>query len=270
MDETELQQMKDRLRTTWTVGDYGVVGRSLAPEAEIFMGRLGIKPGDTVLDVACGTGNMAFPAVKAGAVVTGVDIAANLLEQATARAAEMGLKATFELGDAEELAFADASFDWVVSMVGVMFALRPERVAAELLRVCRPCGTIALGSWTLEGFIGRMFRIGAGFLLPPAGVASPILWGNEAVVRERLGAGCRSLTLTRREAVLVFPMPPAEVVELFLEYYGPTHLLYGRLEGEPKAAYKAALVQHWTDANEDKGGGTVVRAEYLEAVGVRG
>src|SRR5215471_13702387 len=152
-----MEQLKEKMRASWMAGDFGQIARYQEKEAAAFVSRLGIPPGARVLDVACGTGNTAIPAARAGARVTGVDIATNLLEQARARAAAEGVDATFQEGDAERLQFPDASFDFVVSVYGAMFAPRPELVAGEFLRVCRPGGKIAMGNWTPAGFVGQMF-----------------------------------------------------------------------------------------------------------------
>src|SRR5262249_32500872 len=142
----DIDALKSRLKATWTAGDFGLVARSYESGAAEFVRRLGLVPGTRVLDVACGTGNLAVPAARTGAEVTGVDIATNLLEQARARAAAEGLAVRFNEGDAEKLPYPDAGFETVISMFGVMFAPRPELAAAQLLRVCRPGGTIALAN----------------------------------------------------------------------------------------------------------------------------
>src|SRR5918997_2114650 len=152
----EMESLKTRLKAMWMAGDFGQVAKHIETGAEEFIARLALKPGVRLLDVACGSGNLAIPAARAGAIVTGVDIATNLLEQARARAESEGLKIQFDEGDAEKLPYADASFDIVVSMFGAMFAPRPELVAAELVRVCRPGGRIAVADWTPGGFVGRM------------------------------------------------------------------------------------------------------------------
>src|SRR5258707_3782285 len=132
----DLAQLKSGMKATWMAGDFGQIANFIAPEAEQFIARLTLKPGIAVLDVACGTGNTAIPAAKAGAKVTGIDIATNLLEQARTRAAAANLDIEFQEGDAEDLPCSDGSFDVVVTMFGAIFAPRPDRVAAELLRVC--------------------------------------------------------------------------------------------------------------------------------------
>jgi SAM-dependent methyltransferase len=166
--------------------DYDRFSRYMEQGARIFYEQLDVPAGCQLLDVACGSGQVALWAARYGVNVTGVDIAPNLVQRAQARAKAEGLNARFREGDAEALPFEDASFDVVTSLVGAMFAPRPELVARELLRVCSPGGTIAMGNWTREGFIGQMFKTFAKFIAP-SGMPAPVLWGDEAVVRERLG-----------------------------------------------------------------------------------
>jgi hypothetical protein len=156
-------------------------------------------------------------------------------------------------------------------MFGVMFAPRPELAAAELLRVCRPGGRIALANWTPGGFVGEMFRTIAGHVPPPAGVPSPIQWGDEAKVRERLGGGTTDLRVTPRQIALEFPFGPADVVEYWRVYYGPTNRAFEALAAEPakQAALRADLERLWATHNKAAGGGTRVESEYLEATATR-
>ena len=175
-------------------GDYDVFSRYLEKGAEQFFQRLGITPGTLLLDVGCGAGQLALIAARAGANVVGCDIAANWLEKARARAAAEGLEIIFEEGDAESLPYVDAQFDVVTSLLGAMFAPRPDMVAAELTRVCRPGGKIAMANWTPGGFIGQMFKIISGHIAP-SGMPAPVLWGDEAIVRDRLRDGTADLKL---------------------------------------------------------------------------
>ena len=151
-----------------------------------------VAPGCRLLDVGCGSGQLALIAAKDGLEVTGVDIASNLVERARVRAQAEGLRARFEEADAEALPFEDASFDVVTSLIGAMFAPRPDLVAKELLRVCEPGGTIAMANWTPQGFVGQMFKTVSTFIAP-SGMPSPVLWGDETTVRERLGKGLSDL-----------------------------------------------------------------------------
>ena len=266
---SEMDALKAKLRATWSAGDFGEIARFLAAEGEDFVNRIGVKPGSKVLDVACGTGNLALPAARLGADVTGVDIAPNLVEQARANAAREGLKAQFDEGDAEALPYADASFDTVVTMYGAMFAPRPELVAAELLRVTRPGGRIAMGNWTPTGFIGQMFKIAAGYVPPPAGMTSPVLWGKDDVVRERFGDGVSDIKTTPRIVKFAFPFSPAEVVEHFRVYYGPTNKAFAALDETKQAALRKDLEELWTKNNTETDGTTSADCEYLEVVATR-
>lgn len=265
----EMKALKARLKAMWMAGDYGHFARYLEPGALAFFPRLGIVPGQRILDVACGAGQLSLPAARAGADVTGVDIATNLLDQARARARAAGLAIRFEEADAEDLPFDDATFDVVFSLIGAMFAPGPERVAAELLRVCKPGGRIVMGNWTAAGFVGRMFGVVARHVPPPAGMPSPVLWGDEAVVRDRLKGGVAEIRLTRRMYPMQYPFPPAEVVEFFRTYYGPTNRAFAALTAERQAELRGDLEALWATHNRSDDGKTAVEAEYLEVVSVR-
>jgi len=201
----ELQTLKTRLKATWMAGDYGHFAKYLEPGALEIFARLNISPGERLLDVACGAGQLCFPAARAGAIVTGVDIAANLIEQARARAAAEGLNIRFDEGDAEALPYPDESFDTVLSLIGAMFAPRPERVAAELVRVCRPGGRLIMINWTPDSFVGQMFKVNGKHVPPPPNMPPPVLWGDEVTVRERLRDGLADLQLTRRLYPFKYP-----------------------------------------------------------------
>jgi len=253
----------------WMAGDYGYFAKFLEPGAMAFFPRLQIAPGERVLDVACGAGQLSFPAARAGASITAVDIATNLIDQARSRAKAAGLTIRFEEGDAEDLSYDEAAFDVVFSLIGAMFAPRPERVAAELIRVCRPGGRIVMGNWTPGGFIGQMFRTNAKHVPPPAGMPSPVLWGDEATVRARLRDGIADLRLTRKMYPFEYPFPPAEVVEFFRVYYGPTNRAFAALDSDKQAALRNDLEQLWSEHNNASDGGTSVQAEYLEVFAIR-
>src|SRR6185312_16874145 len=188
-----------------------------------------LKPGMRVLDVGCGTGNQSIPAARTGAVVTGVDIAPNLLEQASERAKREGLKIDFHEGDAEALDVGDGEFDVVMSKFAAMFAPRPELVAAEFLRVCRRGGLIAMGNWTPASFIATQSVITAKFVPPPTGAANPMDWGVERVVKQRFGDGAE-VTYTLRPFVFDVPLAPGEAEEYFSRHMGPMQIVLSRLD----------------------------------------
>ena len=265
----ELEQLKQAMRATWMAGDFGKIAEYSAKDAELFVDRLGITPEMQVLDVACGTGNLAIPAARKGAKVTGVDIATNLLGQARHRASAEGLQVNFEEGDAEQLPFPDVHFDVVMSMFGAMFAPRPERVAAEMARVCRPGGKIAMANWTPDSFTGKMFRLGSRHLPPPAGVPAPVLWGDEAVVRQRLSVHGVQVETRRHPIVFDYPLPPRDVVQFFREYFGPTKTAFARLDLAGQTAYGNDLEKFWSEHNQAGEGRTLIQNEYLEVIGKR-
>jgi SAM-dependent methyltransferase len=262
-----LEKLKTAMRNTWMSGDFGRIARFNEQSGADFVDRLQLQPGVKVLDVACGSGNLAIPAARAGAEVTGVDIAPNLLEQARRRAEAESLTAKFDEGDAEKLPYADASFDVVMSMFGAMFAPRPELVAAELARVCRPGGTIAMANWTPSGSAGRVFAIASKYLPPPEGVPAPVLWGDESVVRQRLAAHGIEVQTRLQQIILDYPFPPKELVGFFREYFGPTKTAFSRMDSETQSHYAADLEALWTENNLSAEGGTVIQNEYLEVVG---
>ncbi len=194
----EMEALKAKLKATWMAGDFGQIAETYSPGAAEFVNRLNLRSGERVLDVACGTGNLTLPAARKGASVTGQDIAPNLLEQGRARAKVEGLTIQFDENDAEALPYDDAAFDTVITMFGAMFTPRPDVTAAELTRICRPGGRIAMANWTPGGFIGQMFKIVGKYVPSAPGMPSPLLWGDEAIVAERLNGSVADLQLTRR------------------------------------------------------------------------
>ena len=265
----DFDQLKTRLKTTWKSGDYDRFSRYLEDGAEQFYRRVGVKPGAQLLDVACGAGQLALIAAREGAQATGCDIAENWLEKARQRASAEGLNVRFEVGDAEELPYADAQFDAVTSVFGAMFAPRPDRVAAELTRVCRPGGVIAMVNWTPGGFVGRMFKTIARYIAP-SGMPSPVLWGDETTVRDRLREGIAELRLERRIYHFDYPFAPEAVVEFFRENYGPMTRAFASLDAKEQNALRSEIVHLWREHNYSaEENRTKVNAEYLEVTAMR-
>jgi ubiquinone/menaquinone biosynthesis C-methylase UbiE len=260
-----IEKIKESMRATWMAGDFGVVARRTAADAEAFVSRLGLAQETRVLDVACGTGNLAVPLARQGCVVTGVDIAANLLVQARERASAEGLTIKFDEGDAEALPYTAESFDGVVSMFGAMFAPRPELVASELARVLRPGGVLAMGNWTPASFTGEMFRVGSKHAPGPAGIAPPILWGDEAMVRERLAPFFTDIQTQVVPIDFDLPTNPAGAVEFFRTYFGPTKVAFSRLDEAGQSRLAADLEALWSGANisTNPSSHTLIRNEYL-------
>ncbi|WP_240741122.1 class I SAM-dependent methyltransferase [Deinococcus sp. Arct2-2] len=261
--DSEMQALKTRLKATWESGDYGVFARYLEPGALEFLQRLNLNPGERLLDVACGAGQLVIPASRAGTDATGVDIAANLIEQARQRARTDGLSAHFDEGDAEDLPYPDAGFDVVSSLVGMMFAPRPDRVVAEALRVCRPGGRLVIGSWTPASFIGGMFKVIGRHVPPSPLMPSPMLWGDETVLRERFGTGVTALSFERMAYPLAYPFGPAEVVGFYRTYYGPTNRAFAALPEDLQDTLRHDLEAHWTEHNRATDGTTRLDSELL-------
>ena len=267
-EQTGLEELKTRLRNTWMAGDYGRFSRYMERDAEAFYRRLPIKPGAQLLDVACGAGQLSLIAARAGARVTGCDIATNSLAQARRSAAAEGLTVLFEEADAEALPYGNATFDAVVSLIGAMFAPRPEQVAAELTRVCRPGGLIAMANWTAAGFVGQMFKTIAKHIAP-SGMPSPLLWGDEPTVRERLRSGVATLELSRHLYELSYPFSPADVVEFFRANYGPMTRAFASIGEEAQHQLREELTDLWRRHNRAIDETTRVDAEYLQVLAIR-
>ena len=264
----EESDLKTRLKATWSAGDYDRFSRSMETGAREFYDRLSLAPGSKMLDVGCGSGQLALMAARDGLDVVGVDIAEKWIERARIRAKAEKLQARFEQADAEALPFENGRFDAVVSLIGAMFAPRPDLVAEELLRVCAPGGTVAMANWTPQGFVGQMFKAVAKFIAPP-GVPSPTLWGDESVVRERLGHGLSELSLTKRHYLFSYPFPPSEVVEFFRLNYGPINRAFAVLDADGQERLRGELDKLWSTHNQSGPDSTTVFAEYLEVIGIR-
>jgi len=264
----DFDQLKARLKATWMTGDYDLFSRFMEKGAEQFFTRLNSKPGTRLLDVACGSGQLALIAARAGAQVWGCDIATNWIEDARTRAAAEKLPIIFEEGDAESLPYRDGQFDVVTSIFGAMFAPRPDLVAAELTRVCRPGGIIAMANWTPSGFIGQMFKAISKYIAP-SGMPAPALWGDEATVRDRLREGIANLTCTRQTYLFEYPFSPEDVVEFFRTNYGPMSRAFESLDASGQEQLRNELVGLWSAHNSAGGNFTKVDAEYLEVIATR-
>ena len=266
-----IQQIKASMRATWMAGDFGVVAKSITGAAEAFVNRLSIPAGARVLDVACGTGNVAIPAARNGAIVSGVDIAPNLLVQARERAAAEDLTITFDEGDAEQLPYPDGSFDVVATMFGAMFAPRPEIIATELARVLKPGGLLAMANWNPDSFSGKMFKIGANHVPPPPGIAPSVLWGDDTIVRERLSANFINIQTELIHVDFDMPTNAAGAVAFFRKYFGPTQMAFNRLAEPGQAALAADLEALWSAANlaPDPDNHILIHNEYLQVTATR-
>jgi SAM-dependent methyltransferase len=264
--------VKARHRAMWASGDYPrMVETFLLPLGPRLVEACGIGPGMTVLDVAAGTGNASIPAAQTGAQVTASDLTPELLEAGRARAEAEGVELDWVEADAENLPFEDESFDVVMSSIGAMFAPRHQDVADELVRVCRPGGTIGMLNWTPEGMIGGLFRAMGPFAPPPPpGAQPPPLWGGEDHVRELFGERVELTTLEREMLEITQFERPRDYGEHFKAYYGPTiaarkNAAKDGREGDLDAALDA-FCDEWNLGTPDKGR---FDQEYIVMVGTR-
>jgi SAM-dependent methyltransferase len=267
MTTLHLDGIKAKQQKTWSSGDYGAIATLIHPISEALAQNAGLSAGMRVLDVACGTGNAAIAAARCNCRVTGIDYVPELLDRARERAAAEHLSIAFAEGDAEALAFPDGGFDAVFSVVGAMFAPDQEKTAAELARVCRPGGIIAMANWTPDGFLGDMFRVLGRRVPPPPGVRAPVEWGSETRLRELFGGRVADLTVTTHDFVFRFESPEA-FVDFFRDQYGPTLKAFEALGDDRKLLYGdlVELVERYNTATD----GTVTfPAEYVEVIAHR-
>ncbi|GAA1670468.1 class I SAM-dependent methyltransferase [Kribbella yunnanensis] len=264
----DYEAIKKNQRAGWETGDYPRVGNTLQLIAELLAEAADVHAGERVLDVACGQGNAALAAARRFAEATGVDYAVNLLDQGRERAIAEHLPVTFVEGDAEDLPLPDASYDVVLSTVGVMFAPNHQQAADELVRVTKPGGRIALSSWTPAGMIGQLFKAVSKWAPPPAGVRPPTLWGTEQHLHELFGDRVEFTAITKREHVFRYHSPE-HFAQWFIDNYGPITRLAGTLDGEDHRRFAAELADVPRAFDYATDGTVAARAEYLEVVGIR-
>jgi SAM-dependent methyltransferase len=263
-----LSAIKERQQKTWSTGNYSLVGVTLTIIGEQLCESVDLHAGQRVLDVATGNGVTALAAARRFGEVTGIDYVPSLLQDARQRAVAEHLPVTFQDGDAENIPFADASFDAVLSSLGVMFTPNQEKAASELLRVCRSGGKIGLANWTPTGFIGQLFRLIGRYAPPPAGLKPGALWGTEERLRELLGDDVTSLQTTKRNFVFRY-RSPAHWVEHFAAYYGPFHTTLNALDATQQEQFSREVISLLESFNQAKDGTLVAPSEYLEAVATR-
>jgi SAM-dependent methyltransferase len=260
-----IETIKTRMRDAWNAGDYSKFATYMEPGALEILKGWHIQPGCSMLDVACGAGQISILASRAGVDVTGIDIAPNTIASARARSAREGLDARFVEGDAESLPYADESFDVVTTLVGAMFAPQPEKVAREFIRVCKPGGRMLMVNWTPEGFVGQMFKTLGRYVPPPSDVPSPLLWGNEEVVKERFGNSVSHIILTKKIYPLWdYPFDVPEVVQFFFDNYGPMNKAINALDVAGGENLRKDLERVFSEFNIAENGTTTLFSEYLE------
>lgn len=263
-----LEQVKDRMQVTWSSGDYGRIAWITTPLGDVLCDAVDLRPGSRVLDVATGTGHVALAAARQFCETTGIDYVPELVGVARRRAEAEGLAVDFREGDAENLTFDEGSFDYVLSALGVMFTADHEQAARELVRVCRPGGTIGLLSWTPTGFVGEMLRAVARYVEPPPGVQPPPRWGTEGYVRELLGDAIAELSF--RTGSITERFPSAEFfADFFIENYGPTRKASEALDDEGRIALRKELADLAARTSRAQDGTAISDWEYSVAVARR-
>jgi len=260
----DLAAVKGRQQIAWGSGDYARIGTTLQLVGEALCEAVDLRSNQRVLDVAAGNGNATLAAARRFADVTSTDYVGSLLARGRERAEADRLPVTFQEADAENLPFADASFDVVLSTFGIMFAPNHEGAASELIRVCRPGGRIGLANWTPEGFIGRLFKTIGKYVPPVPGMKSPALWGTNAHLEALFGANAEIAAEKKHFAFRY--KSPQHWVELFRTYYGPVLKAFAAIDAEAREALEADLYALLDDVNVAKDGTLVAPGEYLEIV----
>ena len=260
--------IKTRQQAAWGTGDYAVIGTTLQIVGESLAEACDLKTDERVLDVAAGNGNATLAAARRGCIVTSTDYVGSLLERGAERARAERLEVNFQVADVEALPFADASFDAVVSTFGVMFAPDHATSAAEMARVVRRGGRIGLANWTPDSLIGRMFKVLGRYVLPPAGVQPPSLWGTEAHLRTLFGDAAAGVQCTSQQFVFRY-RSAAHFIEVFRTWYGPVNKAFAAQSPEQAEALAGELTDLLNGLNRAGPASLVVPSEYLEAVVTR-
>ncbi|GBD42995.1 Demethylmenaquinone methyltransferase [bacterium HR40] len=263
-----LGEIKRKQQQTWSSGDYSKVAWITQPLAEVVCEEVDLRPGSRVLDVATGTGHVALAAARRFCEATGLDYVPALLEVGRQRAAAEGLRVEFVEGDAEDLPFPDDTFDYVLSAIGVMFAPDQPKAASELLRVCRPGGTVGVLSWQPKGYLGELFALIGRYVPPPPELRPAALWGTEERVRELFGTGASQLSFRQGAHTHRFPSVD-HYVDFFLSYYGPTHKAAQALDAKSRESFAADIAALVGRYNRARNGAAVWPVDYLLAIAVK-
>lgn len=264
----DFRAIKAKQNATWSSGDYAVIGTTLQIAGESLCEAVDLRAGERVLDVAAGNGNATLAAARRFADVTSTDYVPALLERSRLRAEAERLPVTYQVADAEELPFADASFDVVLSTYGVMFTADHARAADQMLRVCRPGGRIGMANWTPDGMIGQLFKVIGRHVPPPPGAISPAVWGTRAGIGALFGKGAASINTTERDFVFRY-RSPQHWVDLFRTWYGPVLKAFAALDAKGQAALEEDLLALLARFNRAEDGTLVAPSGYLEVVATR-
>jgi SAM-dependent methyltransferase len=261
----DFNAIKQRQQATWASGDFAIIGTTLQIVGESLAEAVDVRAGEAVLDVAAGNGNATLAAARRFARVTSTDYVPHLLEKGAARAEAEGLEVQFQVADAEALPFDDGSFDVALSTFGAMFTPEHHKAAYELMRVVRSGGRIGMANWTPEGFIGQLFRVIGAYVPPPAGTKSPALWGSEPRIVELFGPEAIDIRCVRRNFNFRY-RSAAHWIEVFRNFYGPTHKAYAALDAVRQASLTEDITALLEGLNVAGSSSLVVPAEYLEVV----
>lgn len=265
---TRYERWNRRLNASWSAADYAKIGVTLQSAGEDLADAADFAPGSSVLDVAAGNGNVSLALARRFCHVTSTDFVPAMLEKGRARARAEDLDITFQIADAQDLPFGDAAFDGVASTFGVMFAPDQPRAAAELLRVCRPGGKVALACWTPTGFIGRVCATIGRSMAASGDFKSPQNWGREDWIREHFASSCTSLSIEPRQFSFRYPSP-----RHYLEYnranYGLMHKAFERVGAEGEEALSREILAEVAAFNTATDGTMRAPSDYLRIVMVR-
>lgn len=260
--------IKQRQQAVWASGDFAVIGTTLQIVGESLAEAADVRAGERVLDVAAGNGNATLAAARRFAQVTSTDYVPALLEKGRGRAHAEGLPVEFRIADAEDLPFDDGSYDVVLSTFGAPFTPDHGRAAREMLRVLRGGGRIGMANWTPGGFIGRLFKVIGAYVPPPAGVKSPALWGTEPHIVELFGAQATHIRCERCHFNFRY-RSAAHWVQVFREFYGPTHKAFGALDERARTELQRDITALLDELNVAGPASLVVPSEYLQVVVIK-
>ena len=261
----DLEAIKAKQQATWSSGDYAVVGTTIQIVGEQLAEAMDLRAGLKVLDIAAGNGNFTLAAARRWCDVTSTDYVEHLLQRGRQRAEAEGHQIRFQKADAENLPFADGSFDAIASTFGVMFSPDQSRTASEMLRVCRPGGRIGLANWTPDGFIGQMFKTIGKHLPPPPGLKSPALWGTREWMENAFGVAASSLKAEPRQFVFRY-RSAHHFLDIFRRYYGPMLKAFEALDTPGRKALSRDIIELIRRFNRSGDETMVVPSEYLEVV----
>jgi len=267
-DRTDTSPIKDRQREIWASGDYQEIGTRVTIASELLCEAVGLQAGQRVLDVASGTGNAALAAARRFAYVTSTDYVPELLERGRMRAHAEGLPVMFDLADAENLPYADNSFDVVLSVFGAMFAPNQQQVASELLRVCKPGGKIGMANWTPDGWVGEQHSTLASHVPPPPGLRSPMLWGSEGHLRDLFGSGVSDIRIEKRSVEFRY-LSIDHFVGFMRSYFGPFKSVFDALDETGQVQLTTDLTEMAARYNRSGNDTFLGPGDYLEVVAVK-